>query len=87
MAVEEVDGPRPRSLRGGLVVEEEVRVVEGVVGTLADLHRGETVLVLVPAALVDAGLGSGSGTVDAPFVTVVVDADGWSVRSGLPATS
>jgi hypothetical protein len=61
--------------------------LEEVVGTLADLHRGETVLVLVPAALVDAGLGSGSGTVDAPLVTVVVDADGWSVRSGLPATS
>lgn len=45
---------------------------------LADLHRGETVLVVLPDAAVDelAGAVHGAG----PVLEVVVDADGWSVR-------
>jgi hypothetical protein len=45
---------------------------------LADLHRGETVLVVLPDAAVDelAGAARGTGRV----LEVVVDADGWSVR-------
>lgn len=45
---------------------------------LADLHRGETVLVALPDTAVDelAGALRGAGTV----LEVGVDADGWSVR-------
>jgi hypothetical protein len=45
---------------------------------LADLHRGETVLVVLPDAAVDDLAGAGRGT--SQVLEVVVDADGWSVR-------
>lgn len=59
--------------------------LEEVIDALADLHRGETVLALVPDALMAVGIGSGGSAAEAPVVTVVVDADGWTVGPGLPA--
>jgi hypothetical protein len=50
---------------------------------LADLHRGETVLVVLPqdtAAALAAACGSPDGEPDR-VLEVAVDGDGWSVRS------
>jgi hypothetical protein len=49
---------------------------------LADLHRGETVLVVLPEAVAStlAGGGEDRETAGAEVLEVAVDSDGWSVR-------
>ena len=49
---------------------------------LADVHRGETVLVVLPEAAAAALADAAGGRAEAPdeVIEVTVDGDGWSVR-------
>lgn len=53
---------------------------------LADLHRGETVLVVLPEQAVEI-LASGAGVGPDRVLQVAVDGDGWSVRSWTSASA
>jgi hypothetical protein len=47
---------------------------------LADVHRGETVLVVLPEHAADT-LANGAGVGASEVLEVAVDGDGWSVRT------
>jgi hypothetical protein len=53
---------------------------------LADVHRGETVLVVLPEEAV-ATLASGTDAAPDGVLQVAVDGDGWSVRSWTSASA
>ena len=68
-AVAEVFTPE---VKGGAALRAEV-------DALSDLHRGETIAVLAPAATLAAALGLAAPP-DAPVV-VDIDSSGWTVKS------
>lgn len=71
-----------RAAAGGGAMEMLGDVVDGAglrgqVDALADLHRGETVWVVAPSAMIAAALGRGELV---ESVVVAIDSSGWTVR-------